>query len=1208
MSATSDNRLFELLVETANTYIHLPYANLDRAIAESMRNLGSFIGADRIYLFAYDFERQIAINTHEWCAEGIEPMIEHLQATPMEYFPDWLERHRNGETMKIADVDALKSDTLLKASLQEQGIRSMIAVPMMDGDHALGFIGLDWVRQHHDFSDHEETLLLVFAKMLVNVRRRYEAQKSAEQEILVSKRAVVERLKELNCVYSVTKLGETPDLTCETYLHRVLELLPLGFLEPEQTSARIGFDGKDVVSSGFRPSPQVIAHEIRVAGVVRGHLEAHVAEGTEVLPEEASMLMAISQTMGSQIERMEAEIRRRASEDRIQNLLLTQTNYVLRTDLNGFHTYWNPHFEQEFGWLYSNNGLSEGDSLASICSYHHDRAKETVMQCLRQPGTIHKVELDKPAKDGTIMTTLWEFVALTDAAGNPVEMQCVGIDITDRVAMEQRLQASEAKYKSLFDDSPDGYLIIVNGRFVECNRASCELIGGDRSDLIGKTPADLSPEIQPNARRSDEYAASLLNEAVRKGSVQFEWQHRRLDGSLFTALVNLNLIDYEGGPALLVTWRDITESKLAQLDLLKFRTISEQSYYGSAIASLEGNLLYVNPVFAELHGYSVEEMTGMNLVQLHSETQLPLVMNLVGRIQSEGGFTLVEVGHMRKDWSEFPTLMSAKLIHDEHGSPLYMSATVIDITEKKEQEREINKLRMAIEQSPVAIVITDLDANIQYVSPAFETITGYSFEDVKGRNCRMLSGGATDLAYYKQMWDTITRGEPWQGEWLNRKKNEETYWESVTITPICDENGAMTSYLAIKTDISERKRAEQEILELNQTLEQKVVERTREMELARNEAEKANQAKSEFLSRMSHELRTPMNSILGFAQLMEMGTLTPQQEKGVGHILRSGRHLLQLINEVLDISRIEAGRMSISLEPVRLREVLQEVMDLVSPFANNQSIQLNLDLPDPGLHVRADRQRFKQVMLNLLNNGIKYNHVGGHVAIRVRSAGEQVRIEVVDSGIGIEESDLFKLFTPFERIGAEKTDTEGTGLGLTVVKKLMDVMNGRVGVDSVYGKGSTFWLELPRCEGLESAMDGVSGSAQTAAAPRQGTILYVEDNASNIDLVEQILLNSRPGARLITTLFGRDALPLAKESQPDLILLDLNLPDIPGWEVLAQLQADSGTRHIPVVVISADAMPDTTKKLLQNGAKSYLTKPLDVGLFLDEVDHHLPKP
>jgi signal transduction histidine kinase/CheY-like chemotaxis protein len=441
----------------------------------------------------------------------------------------------------------------------------------------------------------------------------------------------------------------------------------------------------------------------------------------------------------------------------------------------------------------------------------------------------------------------------------------------------------------------------------------------------------------------------------------------------------------------------------------------------------------------------------------------------------------------------------------------------------------------------------------------------------------------------------------------------------------------------LKAEIRERQKVQDELVaseqqyrELNASLEERIRERTEElaatnrnltkevevrtlaeveMNLARQEAEKANVAKSEFLSRMSHELRTPMNSILGFAQLLEMGDLNVSQRKSVAHIIRSGRHLLDLINEVLDISRIESGRLVLSMESVSIHEILLEMTDVVRPQALEKQIRIQLpEKPEP-LFLYADRQRLKQVLLNLLNNAVKYNRPEGSVDIRTeirsRDNGQElIRVSVTDTGSGITAQDLERIFTPFERIGADKTAVEGTGLGLAVVKKLMEAMGGAVGVDSTLNEGSTFWIEMSKDVNPLMRSENVPylNEFSEEKSVSSGVILYVEDNQANIELVDQVIAHQRPGYRLHSITAGLQAIEKSLEIQADIILLDMNLPDIHGLEVLKMLQSDERTRDIPVVVISADAMPNQVTNAYRAGARKYLAKPLDISELLSTVD------
>jgi CheY-like chemotaxis protein/anti-sigma regulatory factor (Ser/Thr protein kinase) len=359
---------------------------------------------------------------------------------------------------------------------------------------------------------------------------------------------------------------------------------------------------------------------------------------------------------------------------------------------------------------------------------------------------------------------------------------------------------------------------------------------------------------------------------------------------------------------------------------------------------------------------------------------------------------------------------------------------------------------------------------------------------------------------------------------------------------------------------------------------------------------------------MSHELRTPLNAILGFAQLLELDAASPEQKDSVGHILRAGRHLLGLINEILDISRIEAGRLQLSLEPVPVHDTVRQAIDLVQPSAADAHVTVRAESVDARVHVRADRQRLQQVLLNLLSNGVKYNRAGGTVTVAcVEAGGDRLRIDVTDTGQGISADKLARLFTPFDRLGAEASAVEGTGLGLALSKTLVEAMGGILRVRSRPGAGCTFSVELALVPGpahVEAAAVTRAPAVEEVLAREAQKILYIEDNLSNLALVESILAR-RPATTVLSAMQGRVGVDLARDHRPALILLDRHLPDISGEEVFRLLQADPRTRNIPVIVLSADAMPSRMRQFLDGGVRAYLTKPLDVPELLAAIDEAL---
>jgi len=411
----------------------------------------------------------------------------------------------------------------------------------------------------------------------------------------------------------------------------------------------------------------------------------------------------------------------------------------------------------------------------------------------------------------------------------------------------------------------------------------------------------------------------------------------------------------------------------------------------------------------------------------------------------------------------------------------------------------------------------------------------------------------------------------------------------VSITALRDDFGDVIGYLLIGTDNSVRKQAE---LDLHKAM---------------SIAEKANLAKSDFLSSMSHELRTPLSAILGFAQLIESGSPqpTPSQKRSLDQILKAGWYLLDLINEILDLSLIESGRLSLSPEPVSLADVMHECQTMVEPQARQRRIHVSFPQMAVPHIVKADRTRVKQVLINLLSNAIKYNRPGGTVVVTcAASVPGRIRICVEDTGEGLSPADIAQLFQPFNRLGQAATAEEGTGIGLVVSKRLVELMGGVIGVESKVGKGSVFWIELNLTE-PQPAVSAVETSTlvpkTSAADARLRTLLYVEDNPANLMLVED-LIGRRADIQLLIARDGSRGIEIARVSQPDAILMDINLPGISGIEALGILAADPATAHIPVVALSANAMPRDIEKGLQAGFFRYLTKPIKVNEFMDNID------
>ena len=567
------------------------------------------------------------------------------------------------------------------------------------------------------------------------------------------------------------------------------------------------------------------------------------------------------------------------------------------------------------------------------------------------------------------------------------------------------------------------------------------------------------------------------------------------------------------------------------------------------------------------------------------------------QVKATGRPVCMEHIHYDKCGREIVVEVHGYPIFDANGKLAQMIEYSLDITKRKRAEAELaalnrnleqlvcerteslereiaerEKFQLVVEQNPCSIIITDTKAIIEYVNREVEKISGYDRSELIGHNPSMLASGLVAQATYQDLWATLTREEVWHGEFINRSKKGEIYTENVLVAPLKNSRGIVTHYVSIKENISELKQAWEK-------------------------AEAANRAKTEFLSRMSHELRTPLNAINGFSELLlQKHSNNPLSDQQTGQLLKihtAGRHLLELINEILELSRIESGRIRLSSEPVSAADTIRDCVALMLPLAKRAQVAIKVDEASLGQSPRilADLTKFKQVLINLLSNAVKYNHPQGTVSISCREQEEMLCIEVVDTGIGIDPRSMDDLFVAFARLGHENSEIEGTGIGLTITKQLVERMGGFLEVESSPGSGSVFRVFLPAVK-AEAIADPNEQGRLVAAEQFQGpaTLLYIEDNVCNIQLLKSII-RRWPGFTLIVRKNAEKGLEAATLLKPDLILMDLHLPGMSGKEAFLELRKNPDTANIPVIALSADAMQKTIDECLQLGFSAYLTKP-----------------
>jgi len=849
-------------------------------------------------------------------------------------------------------------------------------------------------------------------------------------------------------------------------------------------------------------------------------------------------------------------------------------------------------------------------------------------------------ELTYIRQDGSRFPAVVSVTALRDDQDAIIGYLLIGTDNTARKQAEEALLKAGALQSAIFNSANFSSIATDAKGVIQIFNVGAErMLGFTADEVMNKiTPADISDPQEVIARAealSIELGTpinpgfeALVFKASRGIEDIYELTYIRKDGSRFPAVVSVTALrdaqDAIIGYLLIGT--DNTARKQAEEALLKAgalqRAIFNSANFSSIATDAKGVIQIFNVGAERMLGYTAAEV--MNQItpadisdpqeviarakELSVELGTPITPGFEALVfkASRGIEDIYELTYIRKDGSCFPAVVSVTALRDAQDAIIGYLLIGTDNTARKQIEAEQKQLaqrlrdqqfytRSLFESNIDALMTTDPSGIITDVNKQMEALTDCTRDELIG-------------APFKSYFTDPERAEASIKLVLSQKKitdyeltarardGKETV-VSYNATTFFDRDRRLQGVFAAARDVTERKR-------LDQVLQEKNVE----LENARSVAEKANLAKSEFLSSMSHELRSPLNAILGFAQLMESGSPlpTPTQKASIDQILKGGWYLLELINEILDLALIESGRLSLSLEPMSLVDVMLECQAMIEPQAQKSGIRMSFSQLESPYFVHADRTRVKQVLINLLSNAIKYNRAQGTVEVTCRaSTPERIRISVQDTGDGLSPEKLAQLFQPFNRLGQEASVEEGTGIGLVVSKQLIELMGGEIGVESTVGAGSLFWVELNVAAEPQPAIGEAEPLASIQEHAQQGvtsrTLLYIEDNRANMELVEQLIAR-RPDLHLLSAGDGTQGLALARIHQPEVILMDINLPGMSGIEVLKILRADPATAHIPVLAISANAMPHDIKKGLEVGFLNYLTKPIIVSEFMEALD------
>jgi PAS domain S-box-containing protein len=781
-------------------------------------------------------------------------------------------------------------------------------------------------------------------------------------------------------------------------------------------------------------------------------------------------------------------------------------------------------------------------------------------------------------------------------------------DITERVLAEEKLRESENKLQGMISGSPDlMWLKDKNGVYLECNERFEQFSGITRTNLIGKTDYDFfDKELADFFRKKDKLAIKAGKSTMNEEELTFA-----SDGHYeLTETIKTPLYDRKGEVlGVMGIGRDITTRKRSELALQesesRFKTIFSETPMGIAlIDSIDGHFFEVNTMYAQIVGRTIEQMTSINWMSITHPDDIQEDMDNMKLMNSgkTSGYQMKK-RYLKPDGTIVWVNLTVTPISITKGINSKHLCMVEDITESRQAEEQLRKLSQAVEQSPISILITDTKGIIEYVNPKFVETTGYSLEDVLGKNPRVLKSGHTTQEEYKLLWETVNDGGDWRGEFLNKRKNKELYWESASISPITNAKGDITHFISIKEEITYRKETDLLLEEKNNKIEAQNEEYkhlNEELIIAKNHAEESDKLKTSFLANMSHEIRTPMNGILGFAGLLKDPMLSgDEQKKYIDIIEKSGARMLNIINDIIDISKIESGLMKVKMTESNINDQIDYIFTFFKPEVEIKGMKLSCikSLTSVDSIIMTDREKVFAILINLVKNAVKYS-IEGLIEFGYLKKGDYLEFFVSDTGTGIPRSRQKAVFERFIQADIDdKMAIQGAGLGLSISKAFVEMLGGKIWLESKLGKGSTFYFTIPYDKSVEEKTKNQNIAIDSGIVNhlKKLKILIAED-----DEISKLFINKvvQPFSKeTLNVSNGADAVAACNDNPDiDLVLMDIKMPIMDGYDATNEIRQFN--KKVIIIAQSAYGLSSDIQKAINVGCNDHISKPIDKHEFL----------